>query len=282
MASAGDARNAGKGVRGRHGFWHRLPRGEVEPGRCEPAKQPSETERLRERPTGGLQIVWARPPGARHLLVILHDCGGSALDFWRTVWSCPTCDPRPEHLKLTDQSLRSGWAVMTISSQDRTHEKCFTVRACFASVSSALSPRSSARRAVANTPHVGRRYHSGLSVLRSFPLHEGVLRRVVLISPTTWSMACTQHQLFSSGLRVDCDCGRTRRTVGTRRWQQVTKSSAMNLRLNDDLRAVEDVVERWMVREGMQVKGASLRRNFPTGCEVEMGFMARIEKGKAC
>jgi hypothetical protein len=37
----------------------------------------------------------------------------------------------------------------------------------------------------------------------------------------------------------------------------------MNLRLNDDLRAVEDVVERWMAREGMQVSVRHSIRHFP-------------------
>jgi hypothetical protein len=56
------------------------------------------------------------------------------------MWSCPSCEPRVEHLKMTDQAIRSGWAVLTVSSQDRTHDKCFTVRALSHPLPSSPSP----------------------------------------------------------------------------------------------------------------------------------------------
>lgn len=58
----------------------------------------------------------ARPAG---VVVLLHGCGRSALDFWERGAGCATCAALPEETGIVASVVRRGYVAVAVSSSDR-------------------------------------------------------------------------------------------------------------------------------------------------------------------
>ncbi|PRW50941.1 hypothetical protein C2E21_5329 [Chlorella sorokiniana] len=65
------------------------------------------------------------------MVVLLHKCGRSAGDFWPySSQGCSTCQGLPNSVAKTKQALARGYAVVAVSSRDRSREgRCFGMEA---------------------------------------------------------------------------------------------------------------------------------------------------------
>lgn len=87
----------------------------------------------------GVETVWQRPDVApRGLLFLAHGCQHSATDFWPQSPKCTQCIGLPEEVRITRFALHAGWAVVAMSSTDRTFSRCWSFEEDGPVVASAL------------------------------------------------------------------------------------------------------------------------------------------------
>lgn len=75
----------------------------------------------------GVETIWQKPDTApRGLLFLAHGCQHGAIDFWPQSPKCTQCIGLPEEVRITRFALQAGWAVVAMSSADRTFSRCWS------------------------------------------------------------------------------------------------------------------------------------------------------------
>ncbi|KAG1674120.1 hypothetical protein FOA52_015750 [Chlamydomonas sp. UWO 241] len=75
----------------------------------------------------GAEVVWEKPSNPKGVLFVAHGCNHGAVDFWHSSRDCPSCTGLPEEMNITRAALSRGYAVVAISSQDRTDSRCWSL-----------------------------------------------------------------------------------------------------------------------------------------------------------
>ncbi|DBA66909.1 TPA: hypothetical protein ACH3X2_002029 [Trebouxia sp. C0005] len=73
----------------------------------------------------GVQMVLEEPLRPKAVLLLFHGCKHSSTDWWPKSDGCPACKGLPEETRITGAALAEGFAVVALSSQDRTHNRCW-------------------------------------------------------------------------------------------------------------------------------------------------------------
>ncbi|WIA33969.1 hypothetical protein OEZ86_007064 [Tetradesmus obliquus] len=78
----------------------------------------------------GTQVVWALPAAPvppKGLLLAFHGCGHAATDWFPRSDSCKDCIGLPEEVAIARAALGRGYAVVALSSRDRSFSRCWAV-----------------------------------------------------------------------------------------------------------------------------------------------------------
>lgn len=73
----------------------------------------------------GVQMAFEVPTNPKAVLLLFHGCQHSCTDWWPKSGGCPTCTGLPEEVRITEAAVGEGFAVVALSSQDRTHNRCW-------------------------------------------------------------------------------------------------------------------------------------------------------------
>ena len=75
----------------------------------------------------GATTVWQLPSNAPlGILFLAHGCNHRAIDFWPRSAGCTSCVGLPEEVRITQDALNAGLAVIAISSQDDM-SRCWSI-----------------------------------------------------------------------------------------------------------------------------------------------------------
>ncbi len=88
----------------------------------------------------GVETVWQKPAGtAKGLLFLAHGCNHGAIDFWPQSPACTQCIGLPEEVRISKEALQAGWAVVAMSSADRSFSRCWDFNTDGPAVAGALA-----------------------------------------------------------------------------------------------------------------------------------------------
>lgn len=73
----------------------------------------------------GVEMVYEMPPRPKAVLLLFHGCQHSCTDWWPASEACTACKGLPEEMRITEAALAEGHAVVALSSQDRTGNRCW-------------------------------------------------------------------------------------------------------------------------------------------------------------
>jgi len=73
---------------------------------------------------GETGVAYQVPADPVATLLLFHGCGHSATDFFPPTFACPHCAGLPEEVAIARAALARRWAVIALSSVDRTR-KCW-------------------------------------------------------------------------------------------------------------------------------------------------------------
>ena len=75
----------------------------------------------RQSLNGGPEVMWELPNSTPHsALFLAHGCNHQGTDFWSASSACPRCLGLPEEVRITKAALAAGFAVVAITSADRS------------------------------------------------------------------------------------------------------------------------------------------------------------------
>ena len=75
----------------------------------------------------GATTVWQLPTSrARGVLFLAHGCNHRATDFWPQSAACTSCVGLPEEVRITQDALNAGLAVIAVNSADDM-SRCWSI-----------------------------------------------------------------------------------------------------------------------------------------------------------